>query len=880
MTRHYSFVALLCAALMPLTATADDVELTSAYITNPSFEQDFTGWTNSGMQTQTNSDFSPKRGSKYAEKWTAKPNKIGNCSATQTITALPAGHYRLTAAGQNIQQGVDDEQTGAVIFAGTTTTAVTTPDTYEVAFDGTGANVLIGFRCTNATGNWVATDNFRLYFTGSDAAMLAKNIAQAEGLLGKDMLPALRTQLQEATDAARQLGDDATQAQIDAAAVALIRSFGAVALSVEQTAALNKAITAAEKLTEQTMAATVKTALLDAIAAAKAIIDGTSTANIVTATNKLNDAAVAARNSHSAYVKLETAITTAANAHDAAKAGAAELQTAIDAASAVLAAEGSTDGDYAQATDTLNNALLAFRTANATGATPRVQTGTVIQGSTMIFARGTFPTSGVRERGFCYSTTNPEPTVYDGRSAAKWSNNGDIYYMEGLTPATCYYVRAYAIGTGYAVGYGDVVKTYTLPRAGVTWSYDNAGDDATNERINAAVQDAVNVINATTQIKNFHLNVHYVPGSGAGGGTADCSYGGYMRIAQNASYQRTGTVLHEGGHGMGVGTTSEWYNNSNYRAETSRGQWLGTRVDRVMDFLANSTGNHLTGDGTHMWPYGINGAHEDTGARILYHANAMIHEALGEDGLIISGSSFAQPAYTFECQEDVKYYIKSADANRGLATAYLCETTTARPRWTEMSAEEALDNDSCAWYITFNPATCKYVIKNAATGHVLTGSGFTTPKTINASTSQMQLLSARAVTRNSGYTFSSMAYWIVNSGRAFAANANGVTAGANFDHSNAATTQRWLFLNADEVRAFALKTGITHKTMAEPQVQIAGGRGELSISVNGQRTGQAVNVYTIDGRLVETVFVQNGATATLSLPRGIYIVGRSKVTVR
>jgi hypothetical protein len=864
---------------MPLTATADDVELTSAYITNPSFEQDFTGWTNSGMQTQTNNDFSPKRGTKYVEKWTATPNKIGNCSATQTITALPAGHYRLTAAGQNIQQRVDAEQTGAVIFAGTTTTAVTTPATYEVEFDGTGANVLIGFRCTNATGNWVATDNFRLYFTGSDAAMLAKNIAQAEDLLGKEMLPAVRTQLQEATDAARQLGTDATQAQIDAAAVALIRSFGAVALSIEQTTELNKAITAAEKLTEQTMAAAVKTALLDAIAAAKAIIDGSSTANIVTATNKLNDAAAAARNSHSAYVKLETAIKSANSAYDAGKNGAAELKAAIDAAQVALVAEESTDDTYASHTAALNDAILAFRVANGTGKAPTVKTGTVIQGATSIFARGTFPSSGIRETGFCYSTTNTEPTIYDARSTQKWDNNGYIYAMEGLKAASLYYVRAYAISTGYAVGYGDVVKIYTRPMGNVGYDYDYAGDDATNARIKAACEEGVWMWNNISGIQGFHLSAHYVPGAGAGGGTADCKFGGYMRISQTVSYQRTGTILHEGSHGLGIINYTDWVN-SIYRSNGDRGYWQGPRVDRVIQFLENSSTAKLNGDNIHMWPYGINGAHEDTGAPMLYRGNALVVGALAEDGIRTPNQDFIRPAYTFECQEDVKYYIKSADANRGLATAYLCETTTARPRWTEMSAEEALDNDSCAWYITFNPATCKYVIKNAATGHVLTGSGFTTPKTINASTSQMQLLSARAVTRNSGYTFSSMAYWIVNSGRAFAANANGVTAGANFDHSNAATTQRWLFLNADEVRAFAIKTGITHKTMAEPQVQIAGGRGELSISVNGQRTGQAVNVYTIDGRLVETVFVQNGATATLSLPRGIYIVGRSKVTVR
>ena len=41
----------------------------------------------------------------------------------------------------------------------------------------------------------------------------------------------------------------------------------------------------------------------------------------------------------------------------------------------------------------------------------------------------------------------------------------------------------------------------------------------------------------------------------------------------------------------------------------------------------------MTGDNTHMWPYGINGAHEDTGSEVLYIGNGLITQALGEDGL-------------------------------------------------------------------------------------------------------------------------------------------------------------------------------------------------------------------------------------------------------
>ena len=217
------------------------------------------------------------------------------------------------------------------------------------------------------------------------------------------------------------------------------------------------------------------------------------------------------------------------------------------------------------------------------------------------------------------------------------------------------------------------------------------------------------------------------------------------------------------------------------------------------------------------------------------------------------------------CNEETKYYIKNADTNRGITTAYLRETTTTRPKWVEMTCKEALENDSCAWYVSFNPATATYVIKNAATGHAISTAAFTTPKAFNATNASMQLLPARAVTKNSGHTFASLSYWITFNGKAFQANTNGVTAGANFNHANNATTQRWL------VRTIST---------TETQLDINGGKGAIYISANGQRTAQTVTICTIDGRLVERVTVQNGATADIRLPRGLYIVGHKKVMVR
>ena len=62
-------------------------------LTNPGFEDGFTGWKNSGMQTQTNTSFPLKGGTTYVEAW--QPN--GTKSVSQTVVSMPVGMYKLSA---------------------------------------------------------------------------------------------------------------------------------------------------------------------------------------------------------------------------------------------------------------------------------------------------------------------------------------------------------------------------------------------------------------------------------------------------------------------------------------------------------------------------------------------------------------------------------------------------------------------------------------------------------------------------------------------------------------------------------------------------------------------------------------------------------------
>lgn len=151
----------------------------------------------------------------------------------------------------------------------------------------------------------------------------------------------------------------------------------------------------------------------------------------------------------------------------------------------------------------------------------------------MAFGRASFSGNNIIEKGFCWST-HKNPTVLDNRSTLSYNNNGSIYVMDGLLPSSLYYIRPYAITNGYAVGYGESIRICTLPMGNITWTYNNGGSEDENKRINSAIDDAVNVWNNITSIQGLHLSVSY----GANTETADCSYGGSMRVGPNASYQR------------------------------------------------------------------------------------------------------------------------------------------------------------------------------------------------------------------------------------------------------------------------------------------------------------------------------------------------------
>ena len=75
-----------------------------------------------------------------------------------------------------------------------------------------------------------------------------------------------------------------------------------------------------------------------------------------------------------------------------------------------------------------------------------------------------------------------------------------------------------------------------------------------------------------------------------------------MRIGPNAGNQAIGTVLHETGHGVGVGQHVRWTDCTETREREGKyGKWLGREANDVLHFLENYNGEEVffTGDAVH-----------------------------------------------------------------------------------------------------------------------------------------------------------------------------------------------------------------------------------------------------------------------------------------
>lgn len=847
--------AVLCTAY----AQTDRTEL----IPNPSFESGFEKWEQSGMQTQTNNDFPKKAGNVYVEKWVSQSSTVGNASVKQTLTGLPMGRYKLVAGAMNYSQADTEKQCeGAYIFAGDVKATVYTPNDYELEFTTVSGEVEIGFQAVNAKGNWLACDNFRLYLIGdvdfADAkAELDRLIAKGEGISGK-IQSGVAADLAAAISAAKAITASSSMADVQTAVDNLTAAINAANESKAEYTALDAAIADAAALEGKKMNADVAANFASALAAAKAITLDSQRSATVKATTDLVAATADAKVSVTDYEALAKALADAKKAVSDNPAMASSVQPVIDQAQAMYDnGSGDTEAVYA-IIDQLATAQLEFNLAHATGPVPTVKTHPyVARGSRLAFGRLEADKNGagkIIEKGFCWAE-NPAPTVLDARSSEFYSHKGEIYVMRDLQPAKRYYVRAYAISDGYQVGYGDVIKVVTLPAANSTWSWER--NDATDEedaRCQFACSEAINNYNLCSGIRGFHLSAHYVKGAGAGSGTADCSYGGWMRISQNVPYQRCGTVQHETNHGVGIGTSDRWWN-SNLRADGDRGLWLGRRANELINFFENVEPGliSVTGDRTHMWAttindsgvtgmlnYGINGAHEDSGSQLLYYANAMLTEYLCEDGINPTWDYHnGMPCYTFDFEEGAKYYLVNESEECGLLDGgMISDRGTATVRWYKNTSV----TDADAWTLEYNYEEGLYRFKNVATGNYLTHDekrlGFAAGEP--GYNQEFQLMPSRYDVRvGNEKTFGYWLTWYSETNKdTYVIRANeygngfGSYIAARLNFADKSTNMRYFIVSEDKIDAF-----------------LAAAAGVQSVDADAEKT--VIAIYSIDGKLLD-----------------------------
>ncbi len=507
----------------------------------------------------------------------------------------------------------------------------------------------------------------------------------------------------------------------------------------------------------------------------------------------------------------------------------------------------------------ISKAEFAINLANATagdGLEPKVtKTNTYVPtGATQALMRATMSGTNILERGVCWSKEH-NPTVLDNRTTEYWTLNGNIYHITDLEPATVYYLRPYIMNKTYTVAYGEEVKIVTHAKGNCTGTWDNGAPTAeANDRCRTAINQTIDYFNEWTGIKGFTLSGHY----GASTPTADCSYGGWMRIGPNAGNQAIGTVLHETGHGVGVGT-SDRYADTNLH----NWKWYGREANKMYSFLENKEANPYTsdfcmvGDGTHAWgssatyDWFVNGADKDKHLELQYVGGCCLLYAMFIDGLCpTTAYTNGLPGYTYNFDETKKYYLMCKNSASGLGETLLYANGSKSIALKDMLSNNNGIPDEAAWTLTYEPETGMYLFKNVAKNKYLSKrSGYmlyTTSKP--ADTEKFQLMPDRTdvTITTATKSLTTHGYWITGTST-LSANTSNISF-SSFDFSDAATHQQWIILSEDEIAEYwPATTGIT-EVKAENNINAT---NEQTYNLNGQRVdGNAKGLIIKNGKKV------------------------------
>jgi len=797
-------------------------------IENPSFEINGTeGWTSENLSAQTNSSFEYKAGKVYLEKWVSS-GSAGDASIKQTVKNLVKGSYRLTVAAQNIQQKSSAEQTGAYIYAKgiTNKTVVTAAGEYTIDASITTSSLVVGFTAKSATGNWICCDNFRLTFLSTSKENVAELIETAKGQLEKKLNDEHIKLINEAIEAAQKAIDENAE-DLTGVSTALMDAYQAGVANTKAYTNLRALITKAKLLVGKKMNANYADELDKAIAAANEALETTNN-DPVAIMSALQDAYDKANSSITAYTKFESAITKVESVYDESLIGADTFAEAIRSAKEKYEAALLSDDEITEEIDVINDAAFSFRLANGTpgdGKPVSVDSTNdyVLTGATEALMRAVYSGDNILEKGVCWSTKH-NPTVLDSRTTKSFDLRGTIIHVKGLETGTVYYLRPYILSKTYQLAYGDEVKIVTHPKGTChgTWN-EGAPTAEANKRCRDAIDQTIEYFNQWTGINGFTLSGHY----GASTPTADCSYGGWMRIGPNAGNQAIGTVIHETGHGVGVGTSSRWWDSN-----VHSWKWYGREANAIYSFLENKEADPynsdfcMVGDNTHGWgssasyDWFVNGADKDKHSELQYIGGCCLLYGLFIDGLNPTDAySNGIPGYTYNFDDAKRYYIMNKDADKGLGTSVLYQRNTTSIGWGKSLTDGEEISDDAAWYIEYNANDGYYMFKNANSGRYLTHaeSEVKVKNTSNPSASEkFKLMPDRTdVTIGEGESaITTHGYWFTNatgSNKSMQADAYSTTLKygkvtySSLDYSDKATKQQWIIISEDELPLYGAK---------------------------------------------------------------------------
>ena len=472
----------------------------------------------------------------------------------------------------------------------------------------------------------------------------------------------------------------------------------------------------------------------------------------------------------------------------------------------------------------------------------------IVVGCTAAAGRVYTSGTGVTDRGFCWSTS-PNPTVNDNKTNTYWgdddwdsttpngsttisSSAGTIYVMRTLQPSTRYYIRPYIKknGTYY---YGQEQRVWTQPQGDtqVTWNRNDA-DDGQNETGIQICQEAEDWFNEWCSFRGYTPWINYDKNEDGAHG----SYGGWITMGAAFTWN-TGTIMHEMGHGIGVG--QDWYYTSWDSPLHNTYLWNGERAGRVFTLFEDKEDGPRTEDGysisdgdrVHVC-FGLTGNINP----IRRLRQAAYYEGMFQDGLPCVSNDYSRgagPYFSFDTEAylngttetnlNTKYYITNelvAPCNR-----FLMEEN-GELKYKEISRSALSSNNAYGWYIIYNPSNGMYYIKNASTGHYFTyeyatGFGLTTSTTVNTSRWQerMHLMPSRNNTTINGKKLK--AYWIHPGNRdrdpdALTASMinQGIAATAARNFYDDGYIQRWMMLTQDELN----NVGDVQNTTANPGV--------------------------------------------------------------